>query len=423
MLRVVQEKSKLKSKSLFGRFKKKAKAESVLTRAAANIADETTSKHSNMARARWSKIRTDQVVNTVLVQQAHVEHGEQIRDQFEFLVKDYQPRYFYFECIFLIEKLILTGLLIFVRPGSIAQCYVATITAFVFCVIQTKWMPYAEPKDNYLKQLAEVQLLMTLLVSIILRTDLSAEDVGRGGYDIILLLVNLVMVPGFLVVAAVWGLYELCKKLNEFAKKKSLIKKKMENAKSGPDQDLLKEAQRRRRAEQNRRARQIAQREREKREEERRKKAMSDKEREADRLTVVMSEIESSMRETGTLVSEIDSYVATAYDKARVDAVLASRNESAAVALQAQAEIELARMQELYTQEKRDHKADVHILQQEKEKMQSGWLVKHKTMQKRMNGLTTAESNLRASHRAENQKKNSKIMMLSSMVEELTPFG
>lgn len=137
MLRVVQEKSKLKSKSLFGRFKKKAKAESVLTRAAANIADETTSKHSNMARARWSKIRTDQVVNTVLVQQAHVEHGEQIRDQFEFLVKDYQPKYFYFECIFLIEKLILTGLLIFVptRTRPSPRCFADVYRMFRLCCL------------------------------------------------------------------------------------------------------------------------------------------------------------------------------------------------------------------------------------------------------------------------------------------------
>eukprot|EP01047_Picozoa_sp_COSAG01_P014853 COSAG01_NODE_733_length_13988_cov_1136.208150_4_plen_420_part_00 len=416
MLRVVQEKSKLKSKSLFGRFKKKAKAESVLTRAASNIADETTSKHSNVARARWSKIRTDQVVNTVLVQQAHVEHGEQIRDQFEFLVKDYQPRYFYFECIFLIEKLILTGLLIFVRPGSIAQCYVATITAFVFCVIQTKWMPYAEPKDNYLKQLAEVQLLMTLLVSIILRTDLSAEDVGRGGYDIILLMVNVVMVPGFLVVAAVWGFYELCKKLNEYAKKKKLIKKKLKNAKSGPDQDLLKEAQRRRRAEQNRRARQIAQREREKREEERRKKAMRDKEREADRLTVVMSEIESSMRETGTLISEIDSYVATAYDKARVDAVVATRNEAAAVALQLEAEEELRKLHVEHGKEQREHRFDVESMTEQQKKMQTALLVKQRELQNKIADLRAAEKNLRAAHLAEQKKKTGTTSRLLSLL-------
>ena len=66
----------------------------------------------------------------------------------------------------------MTGLLIFVPPGTIAQCYVATLTAFSFCVVQTKYMPYAARKDNILKQLCEVQLLMTLLISIILRTDL-----------------------------------------------------------------------------------------------------------------------------------------------------------------------------------------------------------------------------------------------------------
>eukprot|EP01046_Picozoa_sp_COSAG06_P118908 COSAG06_NODE_66123_length_255_cov_0.660256_1_plen_84_part_11 len=83
------------------------------------------------------------------------------------------------------EKLILTGFLIFVEQGSIAQAYEATLTAFVFCVIQTKYMPYESHKDNILKQLCEVQLLMTLLISIVLRTDLSNDAVGVAGYDMI----------------------------------------------------------------------------------------------------------------------------------------------------------------------------------------------------------------------------------------------
>lgn len=56
-------------------------------------------------------------------------------------------------------------------------------------------MPYESAKDNLLKQLCEVQLLMTLLVSIVLRTDLVDDLLGEPGYDIILVLVNAIMVP------------------------------------------------------------------------------------------------------------------------------------------------------------------------------------------------------------------------------------
>lgn len=292
-----------------------------------------------------------------------------------------------------------------VRPGSIAQCYVATITAFIFCVIQTKWMPYAEPKDNYLKQLAEVQLLMTLLVSIILRTDLSAEDLGRAGYDTILLGVNVVMVPGFLCVAGLWGLYELLKKVKEFVRKKRLIKQKMETAKTGTDENMIKKAQERKQAEANRRARQAAQRERQKKMVELKKKETSDKEREADKLTVVMSDLEDKMRETTALVGRVDSYVAASYDKARVDAVVAARNEAAAVALQLEAEEELRKLHVEHGKEQREHRFDVESMTEQQKKMQTALLVKQRELQNKVADLQAAEKNLRAAHLAEQKKK------------------
>jgi hypothetical protein len=141
------------------------------------IADDVTVAHAKRAKGLWGKVRTRLVVQTVITEQLAIERTEQVKSKFSFLVKDYQPCYYYFECVFLIEKLILTGLLIFVPPGTIAQCYIATLTAFVFCVIQTKYMPYETHRDNILKQLCEIQLLMTLLISIILRTDLEVSSV------------------------------------------------------------------------------------------------------------------------------------------------------------------------------------------------------------------------------------------------------
>ena len=70
-------------------------------------------------------------------------------------------------------------------------------------------MPYDSTKDNILKQLCEVQLLMTLLVSIVLRTELSDDFLGESGYDMILVGVNALMVPGFMLVASIVGLYML----------------------------------------------------------------------------------------------------------------------------------------------------------------------------------------------------------------------
>ena len=91
--------------------------------------------------------------------------------------------------------------------------------------MQTEHMPYAESKDNILKQLCEVQLLMTLPISIILRTDLENDAIAEQGYDIILVIVNVVMVPSFMFVAGVAGLASLLILLHQYANKVAFAKK------------------------------------------------------------------------------------------------------------------------------------------------------------------------------------------------------
>ena len=189
------------------------------------------SSEANIERVRrgkqlWQKATTKAIIGTVLTAQLEAEKAQQIVATYAFLVKDYQEKYYYFECIFLIEKLILTGFLIFIDQGTIAQAYVATITAFAFCVIQTKYMPYALHQDNILKQLCEVQLLMTLLVSIILRTDLEEDALGETGYDIILMAVNILMVPGFMMLFASIGLWAVTCLLWDLLRKNRKIMEK-----------------------------------------------------------------------------------------------------------------------------------------------------------------------------------------------------
>jgi hypothetical protein len=48
----------------------------------------------------------------------------------------------------------------------------------VFFAAQTKHNVFAGPNDNFLKQVAEAQLFLTLLISVMLRTDLAGEAIG-----------------------------------------------------------------------------------------------------------------------------------------------------------------------------------------------------------------------------------------------------
>eukprot|EP01051_Picozoa_sp_SAG22_P012861 SAG22_NODE_1377_length_4550_cov_2.979555_2_plen_997_part_00 len=61
------------------------------------------------------------------------------RKKFEFLVKDYKPEYYYWECVEMLRKLLLTGIIIFIDPGSTAQVFVACNISFFFFSLQMAW--------------------------------------------------------------------------------------------------------------------------------------------------------------------------------------------------------------------------------------------------------------------------------------------
>ena len=50
--------------------------------------------------------------------------GEAAGSYFSFLRVDYKPKYYYYECVILLEKMLLTGVLAFVDQGSTFQAFV-----------------------------------------------------------------------------------------------------------------------------------------------------------------------------------------------------------------------------------------------------------------------------------------------------------
>ena len=70
---------------------------------------------------------------------------------YDFLKKDYKPEFYYYECVTLCEKLLLTGLLVFIDQGSIFQCFAGQCIACAFLAMQLKFWPYADHTDNVLK--------------------------------------------------------------------------------------------------------------------------------------------------------------------------------------------------------------------------------------------------------------------------------
>jgi hypothetical protein len=82
---------------------------------------------------------------------------------YDFLKKDYKPQFYYFECVTLFEKLLLTGLLVFVDQGGIFQCFVGACIACAFLAVQLKFWPYVEHVSRFFPEL-EVLYCTTLKV-------------------------------------------------------------------------------------------------------------------------------------------------------------------------------------------------------------------------------------------------------------------
>lgn len=151
-------------------------------------------------------------------------------EHLNFLRSDYKPDLYYYECVTLLQKLLITGLAVFVEQGSIFQAFCCACISFGFFANVVFTWPYAHVFDNILKSVAEAQLFLTLLIrcanfslpsvpthpppprplrldpmfvylhvingavvmhSIILRTELSADALSKDDYGNLLILATL----------------------------------------------------------------------------------------------------------------------------------------------------------------------------------------------------------------------------------------
>jgi hypothetical protein len=120
------------------------------------------------------------------------------------LVDADQPSYYFWDCLEMLRKATLTGLLIFFRKGSLFQL----VAAMTFCLgflCTTAWMqPYASQTANLFKVGSEASLLVTLMLIVLLKIDLEKEDIP-GGESFVgsLLLLSNTAIPGGSIVLGV----------------------------------------------------------------------------------------------------------------------------------------------------------------------------------------------------------------------------
>jgi hypothetical protein len=95
---------------------------------------------------------------------------EDATGMFNFLIGDFKPKYWFWEVVELLRKLLLSGILSLVGRGSIAQAALGTVISFAFFALHLRLLPYKSSTLNVTKAVSEIQIFAVLLLSVILQS-------------------------------------------------------------------------------------------------------------------------------------------------------------------------------------------------------------------------------------------------------------
>ena len=126
-----------------------------------------------------------------------VKHGKTKRiiayrdfnSKYGFAAGDYKPEAYYAEPVDLIRKLILSGFMGLIYPGSVLQSFLSVIFSIVFLLLHIKMWPYQFLAPNVLKLISDFQIVLCTLVSLVLKIDaetLAEDNVDREFYGFVL---------------------------------------------------------------------------------------------------------------------------------------------------------------------------------------------------------------------------------------------
>ena len=110
----------------------------------------------------------------------------------------YEPEYYYFEVLVILRKLLLTGLVRLIAPGSAPQIMIALIVCVAYMCLVLKTAPFEQDLDDWLSFITECQLSLTMFLGFAILTDTN-NVLDRGMLDGFLVAVNCCGIFAFIV--------------------------------------------------------------------------------------------------------------------------------------------------------------------------------------------------------------------------------
>ena len=127
------------------------------------------------------------------------------------LWETYDARCWWWEIFECGRRLMLTGVIMFIKPESLTQVVWATLMSALCLVMNAFFLPYADDMDDIVAMTASSVLVLNLLAGILIKTDVVGEDrydippegndgYDRGAFDGILVFMNVCVVLMAIVV-------------------------------------------------------------------------------------------------------------------------------------------------------------------------------------------------------------------------------
>jgi uncharacterized membrane protein len=98
-----------------------------------------------------------------------------------FLFDPYKPEFWFFEVIETVRRLMMTGCLGTVKPGSFTQLSAGLLMSIAYVVCISNLHPYVESRDNCIAILTGCQLVLVFMTAMFMK--FQAEAVGGDDYD------------------------------------------------------------------------------------------------------------------------------------------------------------------------------------------------------------------------------------------------
>jgi hypothetical protein len=102
--------------------------------------------------------------------------------EFGTLYMQYEPRFWYWEIVVIIKKMMLTGAMTVIAAGTSLQIVIALLIVLINMLLVLKLAPFADEADDWLSFLTSFQMLITLLGGLLMTMD-TTEAVSRTYTD------------------------------------------------------------------------------------------------------------------------------------------------------------------------------------------------------------------------------------------------